>query len=326
VNQTLAIAIPTHNRFAILRENLLELLPELIETGVTVHISDSGTNDETQAGIGELQRAWAGISYRRSPKGLAYDGNCLSALGMPSTTYVWYLADSLRILPGGVKRVLAALEATPCDFAAVNLVKRGPVDLPAGLHRDATTLLERMAWHLTLAGATIYAREHLADLEARYGKFVGSNFSHLGIIMERLPGCRRGLLWIDETWLAGNPRRKSTWAARTIEIFARDWAAFVFSLPEAYPQASKLVAIRSHSLKTGLLEWKSIGRLRRKGFIDRAQVRRFEPSLRLASGVPYPAIELLAGVPRWLASPLALLARWGARLARLARPGAAGGR
>lgn len=319
MNQLLAIAIPTHNRFEILRENLLELLPELMETGVTVHVSDSSTDDRTEAGIAELQRAWAGISYRRAPAGLAYDDNCLQALGMPTADYVWYLADSLRILPGGIRRVLAALAAQPCDFAAVNLVKRGPARLPAGLHRDASLVLERLAWHLTLAGATIYAREHLGDLQGRYGRYLGSNFSHLGIILGRLPGCGRGLHWLDEVWLAGNPRRRSTWAARTIEIFARDWSSFVLSLPEAYSRESKLAAIREHSLRTGILEWKSLGRLRRKGFMDLALVRRHERALKLASGVPYRAIEWLARSPRWLATPLALLGRWGAWLAGLAR-------
>jgi hypothetical protein len=316
VNRTLSLAIPTHNRFSILRENLLELLPELTETGVTVHIADSGTDEVTRDGMGELQRAYPGISYQRSPPGLAYDQNCLAALGMPSTDYVWYLADSLRILPGGIKRMLAALEQTPCDFAAVNLVRRGPIDVPAGLHRDAPAMLEGLAWHLTLAGATVYAREHLLDLQARYGKYVGCNFSHLAIILERLPGCEKGLLWLDETWLAGNPRRRSTWMARTLEVFARDWAEFILSLPEAYPEQSKLRAIREHSRRTGLLEWRGLGRLRRKGYLDHAQVLRYERYLRLASGVPFPAIERLSRTPRWLAAAMARLGMAGARLAR----------
>lgn len=319
LNPLLSIAIPTHNRFDILRENLLELLPELIETGVTVHVADSGTDGRTETGIVELQRAYAGISYRRSPPGLAYDGNCLAALGMPSTAYVWYLGDSLRILPGGVKRILAALEATPCDFAVVNLVKRGPTGLPAGLRRDAPLLLERLAWHMTLAGATIFAREHLADLEARYGKYLGSNFMHLAIIMESLPRGRRGLLWLDETWLAGNPRRRSSWGDRTLEIFGRDWAEFILSLPGSYPLESKLRCIREHSLRTGILEWKSLGRMRRKGYMDLQKVRLHERSLRMASGVPYPAIEFLSRVPRWLATPLARLSQLTAWVASLVR-------
>jgi glycosyltransferase involved in cell wall biosynthesis len=314
MNPALSIAIPTHNRFDILRDNLLELLPELIETGVTVHIADGGTDGLTEAGIGALQRAYPGIFYHRGPSGLPYDRNCLAALGLPSTAYVWYLADALRILPGGVKRVLAALEATPCDFAVVDLVARGPIDLPAGLHRDPVLVLERLAWHLTLAGSTIYARQHLVDLEARYGKYLGSSFSHLGIVLEALPGCQRGLLWLDESWLAGHPRKVSSWIARTVEVFARDWAEFVLSLPDCYPQEAKLRAIREHSLRTGLLEWKSLGRLRRKGFLDHALVLHHERHLRLASGVPFPAIELISRTPRWLAAPLAKLGRLAERM------------
>jgi hypothetical protein len=75
VNRTLSLAIPTHNRFSILRENLLELLPELEETGVTVHIADSGTDEVTRDGIGELQRAYPRSSYRRSAPALAAFAN-----------------------------------------------------------------------------------------------------------------------------------------------------------------------------------------------------------------------------------------------------------
>lgn len=309
MNPQLSIAIPTHNRFPILRDHLLAMLPELMETGVEVYVSDSGTDGVTEAGIVELQRAWPGIHYRRSAPGLAYDGNCLQALSMPSSAYVWYLADALLILPGGIRRVLRALEETPCDLAVVNAVNRSPVDLDPGLHREASLVLEQLGWHLTLAGASIYSREQLVGAESRYAKYLGSGFIHLAIVLENLPRYGRGLLWLDEPWLTAHPDKRSGWAANVMDVWARDWAQFILSLPESYSAESKRTAIREHSRRTGVLEWLELGRYRRRYGITLEQVRRNAPALRLASGVPVPMIALLAAAPRWLAMPLAQAGR-----------------
>ena len=231
---------------------------------------------------------------------------------MPSTRYVWYLGDALRILPGGIKRVLEALGETPSDFAVVNDVGRGDVDLAPGLHRDADRILERLGWHMTLAGATIYAREHLEDLETRYARYLGCNFVHLAIIMETMLHAGLGLLWMDERWVVAHPAKRSGWLDRSVEVFGRDWSAFVLSLPEPYPLESKHFAIREHSLRTDVLEWKALGKLRRAGHLDLGQLRRHWRTLQLASGVPMPAIVLLAIAPRWMARPLAQLG-WLAR-------------
>jgi len=321
MNEQLSIAIPTRNRWEILRDNLGEMLPELIETGVTVHVSDNGTDERTREGIAELQRAHPGLFHYRRVRDLIYDGNCQSALGMPRTEYVWYMGDGIRVLRGGLKRLLAALQATPCDFAVVNDVGRGAVDLPSGLHRDPVLLLEKLSWHMTLAGATIYAREHLLDLEARYAGHHGGGFMHLAVILETLPRCSRGLLWMNERWTITHPGKKSGWANNAIEVFARDWTEFVLALPDTYPPAAKRIAIREHSLRSGVLEWKGLGTLRRRRGLSLPEVRRHWRYLEMASGVPVPAIALLAVSPRWLVKTLALAGHHAARLVDVLRAG-----
>jgi len=47
-NKRLAIAIPTYNRCEILREDLLLILPEIIEHSIAVYISDDSSNDDTR--------------------------------------------------------------------------------------------------------------------------------------------------------------------------------------------------------------------------------------------------------------------------------------
>jgi abequosyltransferase len=320
MNPKLAIAIPTHNRLEILREQLRLMLPELREAGVEVFVSDSGTDDATEVGIRELQAEWAGIHYRRSPPGLEYDWNCAAALSMPATEYVWYLGDALRILPGGIRRVLAALEETPCDLLVVNDVSRPPIGVPSGLLRDPARILEGLAWHMTLAGTLVFSREQLADLERRYARYFGGAFLHLAIVLENVPSYRRGLLWLDERWVAAHRSKRSGWVKVVIEIWAGRWCALFDALPAAYPEESKRIAVRSHSLRTGVLEWIELGRRRRERAFDLRRVRAHREQLARASGVPPWVAELLAAAPRFLAMPIVRVGRLVARALGSATP------
>lgn len=308
MNDLLSIVILTRRRADLLEEHLRAMLPELAETGVEVVVCDGAGDDPTARVVEALRAELPALRYHRSGQDLSFDENCLASLSLTSTPYVWQLSDGFRVLPGGVKRVLAALRETPCDFAAVSASNRRFIDLPTGLHRDPVLVLERLAWHLTLAGTLIYSRAHLASPEVRYARYVGTEFSLVGIVLDNLPTCRHGFLWLNEPWLVGNRSKRSFWKTRTVEVFARNWAQFLLGLPgDAYPEASKRRAIREHSLRTGLFEWRWLGKLRRHGVLDRRQVELHGEYLRLASGVPFPAIRLLAGAPRWLAPSIAHL-------------------
>jgi glycosyltransferase involved in cell wall biosynthesis len=310
VNDLLSIVILTHRRPEILADNLRAMLPEMAETGVEVVVCDGADDEPTARAVEALRHELPSLRYHRSGERLSFDENCLASLTLTTTPYVWQLADGQGILPGGIKRVLAALQASPCDFAAVGAVGRTPIDLPSGLHRDPVQVLERLAWHLTLAGTLIYSRAHLSSPMTRYRRYLETEFSHVGIVLENLPGCRLGFLWLNEAWLVGHPGKRSFWRARTIEVFAGRWARFLLDLPaDAYPEERKRVAIRAHSLRTGLLEWRSLGLLRKHGALDARVLERHREALRMASGVPWPAIVLLAHAPRWLARPLAGLGR-----------------
>jgi glycosyltransferase involved in cell wall biosynthesis len=322
MNELLSIVILTRRRAEILEEHLRAMMPELAETGVEVVVCDGAGDDPTARVVEALSAELPALRYHRSGTDLSFDENCLASLTLTTTPYVWQLSDGFRVLPGGVRRVVEALRETPCDFAAVSASNRREIDLPTGLHRDPVLVLERLAWHLTLAGTLIYAREHLGSPQARYAKYLGTEFSLVGIVLDNLPSCQHGLLWLNEPWLVGNKAKRSFWKARTIEVFARQWAQFLLSLPSAaYPEASKRRAIREHSLRTGLFEWRWLGKLRRHGVLDRRQLELHGEYLRMASGVPYAGIRLLASAPRWLAPLLAHLgwiASWPSRRRRAA--------
>ena len=291
----LAVAIPAYNRAAVLKTNLLAMLPELRDTQVRVFISDDSKDDLTQEVVAEFTREHPHIHYVRNRPGLGHDLNCLHTLSLPDADYVWYISDATRIQPGGLRRVLSVIEAERPDFLAVTAKQRQAIALPTGHYRDPTQLLESLAWHLTMTGATIYQRRFLTDMHARYGHFVGTNFIQLGILLQNLPDSTGGLYWLNENWVEADQNKgDSYWKKTPLKVFMKDWADFVMGLPEAYPIAAKRRSVRSHSRKTGVLEWRALIELHAQGLLNYAEFERYRPYWQLVTGVPGILVAALA--------------------------------
>jgi len=297
LNTLLAIAIPAYNRPQVLLENLEAMLPELLETGVPVYVSDDSSQDATGEAVKAFSLKYPHVYYIRNRPGFGHDLNCLNTLAMPSTDYVWYLGDSIRILPGGLKRILALLGARQHDFLAVSARGRGVIDVPTGTYGNYAQVLETLAWHLTLTGVTIYHHRFLEDLQARYGHFVGSNLIQLGILLQNLPE-GSWIHWINEEWIEGHQLKgESYWRKTPFKVFIRDWSEFILGLPEAYPLRSKHIAIRSHSLRTGILEWRALRRMHFEGLLGPRELRDYWSLWKLATGVSPFRMALLACFP-----------------------------
>ncbi|MEO6600737.1 MAG: glycosyltransferase [Polyangiaceae bacterium] len=298
MNDRLAVAIPAYNRAAVLRSNLDSMLPELRETGTPVYICDDSTDDLTRATVAEFAASYPQTYYVHNRPGLGHDRNCLATLSLPEAEYVWYLSDATRIHPGGLKRVLAAIASERPDFLAVTAKQRTKIELPTGRYLDPNRVLVALAWHLTLTGATIYQRRFLLDMQARYGHFVGTNFIQLGVLLQNLPQSAGGLYWINEEWVEAHlAKGDSYWKKTALKVFMKDWADFILSLGDDYTTRAKQKAIRSHSRRTGVLEWRAILELRRQGLLNVEEAHLYRDYWRLVTGVPAPIITALARCP-----------------------------
>ena len=117
MNSKLSIAIPTYNRPEILKENLLIMLPYLIEFQIPVYISDDSTNDFTNQMILELKSKYNKIYYQKNKPSFGHDKNCISTLSLPKEDYVWYLGDSKYINKEGIKTIVDLIEKN--KFSAI---------------------------------------------------------------------------------------------------------------------------------------------------------------------------------------------------------------
>lgn len=301
MNSKLAISIPSYNRAEILRDNLKVMLPEIKSTGISVYISDDSTDDRVKDICNELTKEYSNIFFSHNSPGLGHDRNCLNSLTMPTADYIWYLGDGGQIKPGGIKRVLEIIDAWKPDFIFVGAEHRKHIELPSGHYFNPQLLLEKLAWHLTLTGVTIYRRDCLGDIYQSYSKFYDTNFIQLGIILENAVHIRDGYFFENKDWHATHPKKfGSYWEKRIFEVFMKDWTDFVLSLNEAYTLSSKKIAIRAHSKKTGILRYYKLWRYRRNGIFSFSMLISYRPYWKLATGIPWPALLPLFLVPTGL--------------------------
>lgn len=294
----LAIAIPTFNRARILQENLESMLPELRENQIPVYISDDSSDGETGEMVVTFSRLHPATHYARNWPSLGHDRNCLHTLALPEADYVWYLGDAMRILPGGLRRVLSIIESEEPDFLAVAAVDRKEVGLSTGIYNDPQLVMESLAWHLTMTGSTIYSRRFLENVHSRYSHFIGTNFIQLGVLLQNLPASPRGLFWINERWISGHPAKgESYWEKTPFKVFMKDWADFILGLPESYALDVKRRTVRSHSRETGLLEWKSLKRFHVYGLLGLDDYLVYRPYWKAVTGVSSLRVAALTLIP-----------------------------
>lgn len=297
-NSLLAIAIPTYNRAAILRENLSLMLDELGRFGIPVYISDDSNNNETEELVWDIKESYPYIYYNKNVPSLGHDKNCIKTLSIPDEEYVWYLGDAIIIKPGGINDVLLKIEQYHPDFISVNALDR-VVGIPSKIYSDGNLLLRELGWHLTMTGVTIYSKSILNEL---YTFPVDNyhNFPQMALVFQYFANGKCNLLWNDKILIAGNVSKKSYWKKDVFKVFIDDWSSCINSFSDKYINETKEVAKVSHSLNTGLYCFKSLVSYRIHGFFGWREYLHYFHELRKHSRVNIGIVGLIAFLPRFV--------------------------
>ncbi len=292
--KTLAIAIPTRNRCNALKQNLTGMLPELRQFNIDIYICDDSTDNETEKMISEFMKDYPRIHYTKNTPPKGHDQNCLNTISRPTSDYVWYLGDSAISLPGTITKLEQWIQNNPSfiflnrQIPRLHLGYTGPIP-------DFHSFLEKNLWHLTLTSATVYSRRTLELGLDNLQLTDCANFAQLGIIMNAIrKGCKDGI-WIQEkTMVANRAGTKSYWAAKTVPIFATDWATLVRAYSDQLPSDKINKIIRSHSMHTGILGFWKLLQLRKHGVFTKEICEANWGNLKIASPLPNWIIRLLA--------------------------------
>lgn len=126
---TISICIPTFNRSALLTE-LLESIVAQNMPEVEVIVSDDGSTDDTTCVLARYGVRLPRFRYMRQPCNVGVDRNVAAVTAAATGDYIWLIGDDDRIEPGGIRRVVEALERWP-DTIALTV---GVVDYDRFMH------------------------------------------------------------------------------------------------------------------------------------------------------------------------------------------------
>lgn len=301
-HSTLALAIPTYNRAAVLADTLRGLAPTLRELGVPVHVLDDSSNDDTGLALDQLRRDLAlNIVYRRNRPSLRHDRNVIAALLAPSTDYVWLLGDGSLVREPALRRVHAAAQGDDFVFLNCRSDETGP-SMRVG-PGELRSFLARQSWALTYTGATVYSRRVVEWWRSRPGT-VSRNFPQLSVVLgyaaAHPDACAS---WVGERIVSAHPQRSgSYWLADAVAVWGTDWHAVVTGNAAAFEAQALPTVLRSHARQTGILGAKHLLALRAVGRYSRAVFDASASSLPACSTVPGWGLRLIAGLPGGLAS------------------------
>lgn len=120
----LTIAIPTFNRARFLKELLSTLFDQLIEEPrVELIISDNDSTDETPSLVEEYRQRGLRFRYTRNEVNIGADANFVQCFELAQGRYFLLLGDDDYITPGGVAKILEAIESAH-SYDLIYLVPR----------------------------------------------------------------------------------------------------------------------------------------------------------------------------------------------------------
>jgi abequosyltransferase len=274
MSSKLAIAIPTYNRADILKFNLLKIIDDLKEFDIPIYLSDDSTNNEIQTLANELKKVHPSIYYCKNEIRLGHDLNCMRTLSLPSEQYIWYMGDSMIIKKGVIKEIADIISTNDYDFISCNADGRN-LEIDSKTFTNGIELLEQLAWHLTMSGATIYNRNVILN-HSKLDISKCKNFPQLAIIFEEFAAKSTKLYWINKKLIFNNTHKKSYWSSKVFETFIDDFKSFLYNLPELYPINSKNDAMFKHSTITGIFNYHSFVAYRIKGFYNYSVFKKYK--------------------------------------------------
>lgn len=292
--KTLSIATPTRNRPLALEQNIRGMLPELRKYNIPLFIRDDSTNDETEHMIAKLKEEYPLIDYKRNTPPKGHDCNCLQTIQLPSSDYVWYLGDSAIALEGTVTEIYERIQLGSSFVFLNRQIPRLHLGYTGNIP-DFDAFIEKNLWHITLTSATVYSKEAIKDGIEGLNLKDCANFAQLGIIMNAYNKGHRDGIWIQRrTMVANRAGTKSYWAAKTVPIFATDWATLVRAYCKNLSEERVNKIIRSHSKHTGILGFWKLLQLRIHGVYTKQIMEENWDNLVIASPLPKFLLKMLA--------------------------------
>lgn len=305
----LSVCIATFNRAGFVAETLDSIVQQLTPE-VELIVVDGASPDDTREVVGRMAVGCSALRYFREKENSGVDGDYDKAVGYAGGEYCWLMTDDDVLVPGALRRVLAALDGRP-DLVVVNAEVRN-VDLTATLesprlaiHADLAfgtdqreEFFVRAANYLSFIGGVVVRRD--AWLARDRASYYGTLFIHVGVIFQS-PAIGNVKVIAQPLIMIRNGN--AMWTPRGFEIWSFKWPALVWSFADFSEAAKRSVCVRE--------PWRGFKYLlfhRALGSYSMAEFRKYLAGI--ARGRPRMAAWLVARCPGALAN-LAAVAYYG---------------
>ena len=291
----LSIVIPTHNRAKFLDFLLESHIDVFKQFNIPVFIYNNASTDGTDEVIKKWKKEYHLITSKINIDDVMIaDKSIENALKLSNTKYRWLLGDTYYLSPKLVQHVSSMIiENNETDLYILNL--NGLItDIPSSLYYKENQLLSNFSTVMACVGCQIYNEKIINS--NNFNKYSGTNYVQLGIILEYINNNNFCANWIQEfsvTSLKNPNLKKRNWShgKSVLEIAAKNWVKFIFSLPDCYSTKSKLMAIKNFGRQTNIFTIKGLLLMRVKGNLTYANYKKYSKEIGLL--VKHPSIVVV---------------------------------
>ena len=272
----LSIAIPTFNRKTILFQTIDYILEEVITNDLLIYIVDDSDNNETYEIFKKKYANISNIIYSKNDVNLGHDKNFSKTISIIQEQYVWYLGDSMFIKKGIITKILKLINSSDYDFIILNEESRR-FSLKDKIFIDYASVLNKIGWHLTMSGVTIYNSKTLKKFQNTQPDHY-KNFPQLALIVDYIYHNEFKLLWINDKCLFGNKNKISYWNKNVFDVFINDLESTLFNIK--LPADIIIKIIKDHSHYTQIFSINKLIKYRSNGFYDINKFQKFKFKIR----------------------------------------------
>jgi glycosyltransferase involved in cell wall biosynthesis len=295
---SLSIVIPTFNRAKFLDFLLEKHISIFRQHSIQVFIFNNASSDETEKVIEKWKKIYNLITSETNHDNVFIaDKSIENALKLSNTKYRWLLGDTYYLSPELVQHVSEMISKNnEIDLYVLNL--NGIIkDISSSLFYEENEMLANFGTVMACVGCQIY-NEKIINAN-NFKRYSGTNYVQLGIILEYISNNNFCSSWVQELSVTSlkNPKlEKRNWShgKEVLEIAAKNWTEFIFSLPDCYSTKSKLMAIKNFGRQTNIFTIKGLVLMRARGNLTYANYRKFSKEINLI--VKYPSVVIIISI------------------------------
>lgn len=250
MNTILTIAIPTFNRYKILKENL-ELIFKDLNDEIQVFVSDNHSTDNTEI-ICEEFKIHKNFQYFRNEKNIGYDANVLNVFKKSNSKYVWFLSDDDFVDNYTIKYIYSYLQINNPDALLINATVKskntdqilieslGSTDEVKVEYCDSSCFIKYIQWS-TLISSIIVRKENVSEQKAI--NYIGSCFIQIPIFWNS--SFNKNIHILGSQKITKYDSEKPNFNLSNYEIWFKSWITVISSFDNIFSKKSTRIAATS---------------------------------------------------------------------------------